>query len=56
MDKYPKRPRDPNQLAESIIDIATAKKSDTDPRAGVTSRLREMTDLAEMIEVFEARV
>jgi hypothetical protein len=27
----PKRPRDPNQLAKSIIDIATAQKPDRDP-------------------------
>jgi hypothetical protein len=27
----PKRPRDPNQLAKSIIDIATGQKPDCDP-------------------------
>jgi hypothetical protein len=27
----PKRPRDPNQLAKSIIDIATGEKSNRDP-------------------------
>ena len=27
----PKRPRDPNQLAKSIIDIATGQKPDRDP-------------------------
>lgn len=27
----PKRPRDPNQLAKSIIDIATGQKLDRDP-------------------------
>ena len=27
----PKRPRDPNQLAKSIIDIATGAKPDRDP-------------------------
>jgi hypothetical protein len=26
MTSHPKRPRDPNQLAKSIIDIATAQK------------------------------
>jgi hypothetical protein len=26
-----KRPKDPNQLAKSIIDIATGKKPDRDP-------------------------
>lgn len=30
-DKHPKRPRDPNQLAKSIIDIATGQKPDCDP-------------------------
>jgi hypothetical protein len=30
-DKHPKRPRDPNQLAKSIIDIATGEKPDRDP-------------------------
>jgi hypothetical protein len=27
----PKRPRDPNQLAKAIIDIATGEKPDRDP-------------------------
>ena len=27
----PKRPRDPNQLAKSIIDIATGERPDRDP-------------------------
>ena len=27
----PKRPRDPNQIAKSIIDIATGQKPDRDP-------------------------
>jgi hypothetical protein len=30
---HPKRPRDPNQLAKSIIDIATGEKPDRDPDA-----------------------
>jgi hypothetical protein len=30
-DKLPKRPRDPNQLAKLIIDIATGEKPDRDP-------------------------
>src|ERR1700712_5499534 len=30
-DMTPKRPRDPNQLAKSIIDIATGRKPDRDP-------------------------
>jgi hypothetical protein len=33
-DKHPKRPRDPNQLAKSIIDIATGEKPDRDPSPG----------------------
>jgi hypothetical protein len=31
MDKPPKRPRDPNQLAKAIIDIATGEMPDRDP-------------------------
>lgn len=31
MTSLPKRPRDPNQLAKSIIDIATGQKPDRDP-------------------------
>ena len=31
MNSLPKRPRDPNQLAKSIIDIATGEKPDRDP-------------------------
>ena len=31
MTSRPKRPRDPNQLAKAIIDIATGEKSDRDP-------------------------
>jgi hypothetical protein len=31
MTGHPKRPRDPNQLAKSIIDIATGQKPDRDP-------------------------
>ena len=31
MAAHPKRPRDPNQLAKSIIDIATGQKPDRDP-------------------------
>ena len=31
--QHPKRPRDPNQLAKSIIDIATGQKPDRDPYA-----------------------
>jgi hypothetical protein len=30
---HPKRPRDPNQLAKSIIDIATGEKPDRAVRA-----------------------
>ena len=31
---HPKRPRDPNQLAEAIIDTATGQKPDRDSYAG----------------------
>ena len=31
MSNQPKRPRDPSQLAKSIIDIATGQKPDRDP-------------------------
>jgi hypothetical protein len=31
MTDHPKRPRDPNQLAKSIVDIATGQKPDRDP-------------------------
>lgn len=30
----PKRPRDPNQLAKLIVDIATGEIQDQDPNAG----------------------
>jgi hypothetical protein len=30
-EKHPKRPRDPNQLAKSIIEIATGERPDRDP-------------------------
>ena len=30
-DKHPKRPRDPNQLAKAIVDIATGNIGDTVP-------------------------
>jgi hypothetical protein len=32
MTTHPKRPRDANQLAKSIIDIATGEKPDRDPK------------------------
>jgi hypothetical protein len=34
MAKHPSRPRDPNQLAKLIADIATGDAQDTDPDAG----------------------
>ena len=34
MAAKPKRPRDANQLAKLIIDIATGEQSDMDPNAG----------------------
>ena len=32
--KHPKRPRDPNQLAKSIVDLATGRATEPDPDAG----------------------
>jgi hypothetical protein len=42
-EKHPKRPRDPNQLAKSIIDIATGETDERVPsfrkaKSGVSSR------------------
>ncbi len=34
MTKHPKRPRDPNQLAKLITDIATGEAEDEAPGAG----------------------
>lgn len=34
MAKHPKRPRDPNQLAKLIADIATGEVQETEPDAG----------------------
>lgn len=36
---HPKRPRDPNQLAKSIIDIATGNV-EVAPESGLTKRAR----------------
>jgi len=33
-DKKPKRPRDANQLAKNIVDLATGQAEDVDPDAG----------------------
>ena len=32
MDKKPKRPRDPNQLAKLMVDIASGKCKDSQPQ------------------------
>lgn len=32
MTKHPKRPRDPNQLAKAIVDLATGESADPAPR------------------------
>jgi hypothetical protein len=34
----PKRPRDPNQLAKLIVDIATGQVSDTESKKAVSGR------------------
>jgi hypothetical protein len=41
----PKRPRDPNQLAKSIIDIATGQKSDSAPEPSAGSQLGRLGGL-----------
>jgi hypothetical protein len=33
-EKHPKRPRDPNQLARLIVDIASGEAEENDPNAG----------------------
>jgi hypothetical protein len=33
MSKMPKRPRDPNQLAKAIVEIATGERNDSVPTA-----------------------
>jgi len=38
--KQPKRPRDPNQLAKAIIDIATGN-IEASPESGLTKRARQ---------------
>lgn len=53
-EKKPKRPRDPNQLAKMMVDIATGEEADTPPpsergrgvaggKAGGAARLRVLT-------------
>ncbi len=34
MAKHPKRPRDPNQLAKMIVDLATGEAEEQDPSKG----------------------
>ena len=34
MSTKPKRPRDPNQLAKLIVDLATGEAQESDPEAG----------------------
>ena len=38
-EKHPKRPRDPNQLAKSIVDIATGTASDNVPSESPMAKL-----------------
>lgn len=53
-DKKPKRPRDPNQLAKLVIDIASGEEQDVEPteeqkriaaakRKGAKARARSLT-------------
>jgi len=39
MTSHPKRPKDPNQLAKSIIDIATGRAPES-PESGFTKRAK----------------
>lgn len=39
MPKHPKRPRDPNQLAKLVVDIATGKSSDNVPTSSPMAEL-----------------
>jgi len=32
MDKHPKRPRDPSQLAKMMVEIATGERNETDKK------------------------
>jgi len=38
MDKHPKRPRDPAQLAKLMIDIASGEVEDREPTVGKKKR------------------
>ena len=44
----PKRPRDPNQLAKSIIDIATGQKSEVDLPGGKGRKVDHSTTAAKI--------
>jgi hypothetical protein len=37
MAKHPKRPRDPNQLAKLVVDLATGEAGDPSPPVGTPS-------------------
>jgi hypothetical protein len=61
-----KRPRDTNQLARSIVAIATGEADDPDRlkvpgrakamAAGVTEKLWDMSDIVSVIEKYETEV
>jgi hypothetical protein len=57
-EKHPKRPRDLNQWAKRMLDIATGEASDlkTTPAmaAGVTDRLWGVADMVEVLEAWES--
>jgi hypothetical protein len=40
-EKHPKRPRDPNQLAKHIVDIATGEIKDLEPTAEEQGRIQQ---------------
>lgn len=44
-DKLPKRPRDPNQLAQSIVALATGEAEDKKPLASVAKPLSNRVQL-----------
>lgn len=53
--KHPKRPRDLNQWAKRVVDVATGEiREDASSRPGVAKRLWEMRDVVDVLEAWEA--
>ncbi|MBX6370212.1 MAG: histone H1 [Rhodospirillales bacterium] len=42
MPKHPKRPRDPNQLAHTVVGIATGEIEERDPNVGKDAAAAEL--------------